>query len=83
MLNVDYRSARHLTIVSQTGDAANDESDARTRRTPKVRLPPDNGMCSRPILREALWECDASSQSFALQERTLVSLVQFIFNTAT
>jgi len=29
-----------------------------------------------------VWECDASSHRFLLQERTLVSLVQFIFNTA-
>jgi hypothetical protein len=32
-LNVGSWSARHLPIVSQTGNAANDQSGARTRRT--------------------------------------------------
>jgi hypothetical protein len=30
-----------------------------------------------------LWESDESSRRFSLQERTLVSLARFIFNTAT
>jgi hypothetical protein len=70
--------------VSQTGVPANHQSDARTHRTPKVQLPADEPEYgSQRILREALSESDACSHRFLAQQRTLVSLVQFIFNTAT
>jgi hypothetical protein len=55
--------------------------DASHSRSPAPADEPEYG--SQRILREALSESDACSHRFLVQQRTLVSLVQFIFNTAT
>jgi len=70
-----------LRIVSQTDVAANYQSDARTHRTPKT-------LRAKYILDFARRSRVLGVQSvrriaFLVQERALVSLVQFIFNTAT
>jgi hypothetical protein len=69
--------------VSQTGVPANHQSDAITHHTPKALRAKyvERHIPVRPA-EAGVWECDASSHRFLVQERTLVSLVQFIFNTA-